>query len=527
MFKRIMTTVVAAAMCASALAGCGGDTVSTDIAGTYGKGEISYPLQTNGEELEYFVMHGTTLAKQGADLNDINFRTELEKRTGIKVKYITPSSAQWSEQFNLLFSSDDLPDMICGDWRNYAGGGADGVIDDGFIMDLTPYLEDYAPNYWKVLNSNDELIRSAKSPKGRFYSFSSVTHDVRCYGPYLRADWLKELNLDVPETIGEWETVLTAFKEKKGASAPLGFGWSKFYTMGVFEAAFNTSYTMYVDDNGKIAYGPATSNWKDYLVTMRDWVEKGLLDKNVATNENDAFTANVLSDETGAGVGWLSSAIGSLMNAASSNSSFDLVGAPYPVLNKGDQPKRYGGTKSLLTDKMAIAANSPNKELAMRFLDYAYSEEGDMFFNYGTEGLSYEVVDGKPKYTDLIMKNPDGLSVAEALSLYTHADTGGPFQMHDESYSEQIIMPQQIACTEAWKTDDSHMVPGISLTADEKTEYARIMTSIESYVGEITLGYICGQKTIAEVEAMPAKLKEMCIEKAVKIYQDALDRYNG
>ena len=34
-------------------------------------------------------------------------------------------------------------------------------------------------------------------------------------GLVLRADWLKELNLPVPETIEQWETTLRAFKEKK------------------------------------------------------------------------------------------------------------------------------------------------------------------------------------------------------------------------------------------------------------------------------------------------------------------------
>lgn len=56
-------------------------------------------------------------------------------------------------------------------------------------------------------------MRASKSPKGRFYSFGSFPHEVACYGAYLRADWLKELNLEVLETIDEWETVLTAFKE--------------------------------------------------------------------------------------------------------------------------------------------------------------------------------------------------------------------------------------------------------------------------------------------------------------------------
>lgn len=527
MIRRILTVLVAVAMCFSMFAGCGDEVTTSEIAGVYGKGEITYPLQTNGEELEFFAPIASGVAKLGMTVDETEFRKELEKRTGVKIKYITPSSAQWSEQFNLLFSSNDLPDIIHGDWRNYAGGGADGVIDSGFITDLTPYLKDYAPNLWKRLQADEAANRSAKSPKGRYYSFYSFSHDVPCYGPYLRADWLKELNLEVPETLSEWETVLAAFRDKKGADAPLAFGWSKFYTMGVFETAFDTTSSIYVDDNGKIAFGPATSNWKDYMLKMKEWVDKGLLDKNVVTTENDALNAYLLTGETGASIGWLASGIGAMMTAKP-NDSFDLIGAPYPVINKGDTPSRFGGTKSPISGTgLAIASTSENKELAMRFLDYGYSEAGDLFFNYGIEGVSYEMVNGEPKYTDFVLKNPDGLAITDVLNIYTHATSGGPYLMHNEAYLEQIVMPQQIACTKAWATDDSHMIPGMTLTSEERTEYANIMTEIDTYVGEVTAGFICGQKDISEVDAMPAKLKQMGLDRALEIQQNALDRYNS
>lgn len=526
MSRRILTFLIAAVMCASMFTGCLKKDVGAGFAEKYGKGEITYPLQTEGEELEFFTTLSGNISKMGKTMGDLEFRKGLEERTGIKVKYVTPTSAQWEEQFNLLFTSKDLPDMIYGNWRDFANGGADGAINNGYILDLTPYLADFAPNYWKTLQANDAAARAARSPEGKYYSFSSFNHDVPCYGAYLRADWLKELNLEVPETIDEWETVLSAFRDKKGADAPLAFGWSQFYTMGVFESAFETSHGMYVDNNGKIAYGPATSNWKTYMLKMKEWRENGLLDRNVATTEDDLLNSYILSGETGAAIGWLSSGIGAKMNAKPEE-SFDLVGAPYPVMNKGDQPKRYDGTKSPINDNMAISAESPNAELAMRFLDYGYSEEGDMYFNYGVEGLTYEMVDGKPKYTDLIMKNPDGLSISDALTVYTHASGGGAYSMHNDAYLEQIVMPQQINCTQAWATDDSHRVPGISLTTAEKSEYAQIMSSIETYVGEVTLGFISGTKTEAEVDALPEKLKEMGLERALEIQQTALDRYNS
>lgn len=40
-------------------------------------------------------------------------------------------------------------------------------------------------------------------------------------GLYVRGDWLEACGLDTPETFDDWEEMLTAFKEKMGATAPM------------------------------------------------------------------------------------------------------------------------------------------------------------------------------------------------------------------------------------------------------------------------------------------------------------------
>ena len=78
----------------------------------------------------------------------------------------------------------------------------------------------------------------------------------------------------------------------------------------------------------------------------------------------------------------------------------------------------------------------------MRFLDYGYSEKGHMLFNFGKEGESYEMKDGNPVYTDLILHNPDGLSVSDSMKKYLLAMNSGPF-VQDEKYIEQYYQYQQ------------------------------------------------------------------------------------
>ena len=76
---------------------------------------------------------------------------EMEKATGTKVEFLHPTSGSTgSEAFQILLASGDYPDMIEYSWASYAGGPQQ-AIDDGIIISLNDYLEDYAPNYYDWL----------------------------------------------------------------------------------------------------------------------------------------------------------------------------------------------------------------------------------------------------------------------------------------------------------------------------------------------------------------------------------------
>ena len=41
-------------------------------------------------------------------------------------------------------------------------------------------------------------------------------------------------------------------------------------------------------------------------------------------------------------------------------------------------------------------------------MNYGYTEAGNLLMYYGIEGISYEMVDGYPYFTDFVKNNPDG-----------------------------------------------------------------------------------------------------------------------
>lgn len=204
-----------------------------------------------------------------------------------------------------------------------------------------------------------------------------------------------------------------------------------------------------------------------------------------------------------------------------------FVFAPYPVLQKGNAQKfgqeawLYGAEASA-----AISASSKHPELAVQVLDYAYGEEGYLLFNYGIEGQSYNWKDGKPELTELITSNPDNLSYLEALTLYTHTVNPGPY-VESKELIGKLAVTNEDHNYDSWKTDNlKHILPPVSISAEESNEFTRIMSDVDTLVNEITLKVILGSEPADEAfRELTEKLESLGIGRALEIQQAAYDRF--
>ena len=106
----------------------------------------------------------------------------------------------------------------------------------------------------------------------------------------------------------------------------------------------------------------------------------------------------------------------------------------------------------------------------MKWIDYAYSNEGNLLYNFGVEGLTYNMVNGYPKYTDLIMKNPDGLPVATAMAKHILGSQNWAL-VQDIRYFEQFQSPLAMKAIGVWtKAERDRVVPPLSLSAAESAD---------------------------------------------------------
>ncbi len=494
-------------------------------------------IDLEGMSFTYWMSLDANLNQAISNFSETDFAKNLEAYTGVSIKYQHPAvGSDASEQFNLLYASSSLPDIFEYNILTYYPGGPEKAIEDGVIVDLTPYLEEYAPNLMKYYEEHPEVAKQAKTDTGKYYSFPFVRGDASLlsyFGIIVNSQWLDELGLDYPETMDDWYEMLTLFKNEKGASAPLTYeSWMLNNGNGSpFIEAFNVAEDFYIDDDGKVQYGSIEPGYEQFLETFSKWYDEGLIDADIQTMNKSMVGEKMTTGEAGASMGYLASRMGTWLAAVEDKDNFDFTGVKSPVLNEGDIPFLSQKDQAIVgTGDAFISTSCENIEAAVKYLDMAYSEDGNLLYNFGVEGVSYNMIDGYPTYSDLILNNAD-LSINTALAMHTRANYYGPF-VQDKEYYEQYgftYPKQQQEAISNWTISDVdlHQMPKVTPTPDESEEIAMIMNEITTYRDEMQVKYIIGVESLDSFDTYVQNIKDMGIDRAIEIYQTALERYNN
>jgi putative aldouronate transport system substrate-binding protein len=503
-------------------------------------GEVTYPVETT-ETLTYWIdLNAQNVAPNFNSFNDTEFAKYIQEETGIKIEYMSPPVGNQEQSFNLLVASGNMPDIIAYDWAKPGRypGGPEAAIANKVILPLNDLLEKYAPDLMKILKDNPEYDKMVKTDSGQYYIFPVMKMDDylnTTYGLVLRGDWLQELDLEVPVTIDDWHEVLTAFKEKKGAEYPYTYSSpSRIFNPfenGMFIGAFGITKNWYLEGD-KVTFGPYEAGYKDWLATMAKWYSEGLIDNNFATNDQAAMDSNILNGLSGATSLWLGSGLGKyLPGLRATDPNATLVAAPYPVLKEGDTPQFNSLLNPFDGAGACITTSCKNPELAVKFLNYGYTEKGRKTYNYGREGISYTYDDqGVVHLTDAVTKNPDGWPIGQAWSKYAHGVYPGPYFSERRFLELYYRFPEQLDGLDKFTATNmrAHLLPPISPNQEESAEFARIMTDVQAYLDEYTLTAIMGTVDIESTyEGFVAEMKRLGMDRAIEIQQTAFDRYNA
>lgn len=549
MKKRLMALCLLLAMLVAMLAGCGetaaeptqtpgentGDVQNTPEPTPVETG-VTYPLV---DEPVYLTIQGSINPDAVSYIEsrtDVACIQEAGKRTGVYLEFTDVPGPSAREQFNIMIGTGDYPDII-GDFKNYYTAGLDNGIEEEIIIDLLPYLDEYAPDYKNAVIKYAGWA-AAVTDGGRVGNFGGINDEpLQDQGMLIRKDWLDELELEVPQTYDELHDVLSAFVTEKGSNGPMFM--SAICTVG--QQLLSTGYGIAVASNGSIFQAPfyvvdgevkcgwVADEFKNYMLMQAKWYEEGLIYKDFASVGNaymargNKTAAPSIYDGT---LGYFYGEMNDISILAADG--IEVIGIPDIVLNEGDLSMvSTNGKMGGITNGVSISTACKEPELAISYFNYWYTDEGSLLGSYGIEGESFEYVDGKPMLTDLVLNNPDNIPVKACLNIYC-METWTMIQMRSrdkQSYNEELL-----AYNDVWLSNRTaeryYPYAMATMNAEENAVYSEHFTELATYVQECMAKMTVGEMDIeAEWDNYIAQCEALGVAECVASKQGAYNRY--
>lgn len=341
--------------------------------------------------------------KDSADMSKQAFTSYYEEMSGIKVTYNHYIGSDIFVLTQTMMSSGNLPDIFISVPVGFTCAKVAQYGQEGYFADLTGKLQTWAPNVYKQLQSSTHpYAKSVAYAPGKVYSLPSIFPSESEGGsvslleecqPMINTAWLDELGLDIPTTTDEFYKVAKAFTDEdpdgNGKDDTYGFG-IKLFTPQIWNPwglAMSWYYTGSVTEKGEVLSGLLTDQFREGCRFYNRMWKEGIFNKQMVGS--DGATLKSAIHKTGiVAMSYISSYL-------SDSELKDWTAIRWP---KGSNTGNFlaGISQPSLLDSyenmIFVSAKTKSVEACLRWIDYFYTPDGSMLWNYGPVGTAYTKV---------------------------------------------------------------------------------------------------------------------------------------
>ncbi|NSW92115.1 MAG: extracellular solute-binding protein [Firmicutes bacterium] len=490
---------------------------------------IKFPISEKPIKLRFmkpYIMYDT-------EYGELAILKDYAKKTNIEIEWDIPPQANFKEKYTLAMNTGNLPDAVIAplDVEKYGQQGA--------FIDLKPIIESYMINLKKAFEKYPYAKKVVTTDDGKVYSMPYIYQFVAGNNVMMvRKDLLNKYNLEMPVTTEDWYNVMKTLKEREGITPFSGYGESgkgmnaaisMIAAWGVYPHGLYIAEKLYPNDN-KVHYGPIEPRFKEGIEWLRKLYAEGLIDPEIVTNDSKAFQAKALQGKVACWRGWINSDMNVLNTTAQkegkTEDQFAVREAPIMKGPYGDQFHMWPDNPVIPNGMVITSTNKYPKETAI-WADYWYGEVGQTYV-YGVEGVTYTIVNGEPKWTDFVLKNPDGKTMNEVRGMVTFGRSIWPTIFQPWSLTAATV-PEYVEVDRKKYRDPEKfvlpIVPGLSFSAEENSLISQKLTDIQTYVDEALVNFILGKKPMSEWDNYVSTVKDMGIDKIIEIYEKSYERW--
>lgn len=458
---------------------------------------------------------------------------EAQKACNVKMDVQAYPMADYNNKITVALSTGSAPDVLM-----YIDAGKNPFVAfglNGALVAVNKY-EKLAPNFFGLIDKfglREDLKNSTASDGNLYYMPRIADKPIYNAGPLIRTDLLEEYGLKAPATYDELHDVLKIFKGKNPSSYPLTIYQEPYFLFDFSMPSFGISmgkdsdsgsYVLSYDKDRKEYFAAATSDrFKEYLKYFSGLYSEGLIDPEMI-NPSDKWTSKLATGKSMVTYGWYDQIGGIVANKSTDKMSFDML----PPL-KGPYGA-YTLSAKCLNQGLAItatAAKRPDFEKLVQRLDKLfYSPDMIQLFGQGKEGVTFDLVNGKVKYKDEYVNDPNGLFKALQIKFGIGSSNtqlvwikSNELLKKDEHYTEINNLVDQM----------DHAIPSAppipKFDGDQTEEIGLLIAPLSDLFEVWTNAFITGQKSLdKDWDRYVAEAKSKNIDKLVDLYNQALKK---
>ncbi|QHW30799.1 extracellular solute-binding protein [Paenibacillus rhizovicinus] len=322
------------------------------------------------------------------------YTNELKSDLGIQMKndWIVDDQ-QYPKKLNVSMVAGDLPDIFEVNLQQLQL-----LIEADQIADLTDVFDKYATDLSKkAIENGDGIARKAASVNGRLMAIPNGgggRDDAQFI--YVRADWLKKLNLQPPKTMDDVINIAKAFanddpdgngkKDTFGLSLDYNLfnGWSGLdgFFNGYHAYPFNPGgpnstglNLVFMDKGGQLDYADIQPEVKTALGKLQDLFKAGAINPEFGVDSGEKSAALATAGKVGMTYGafWVPTWPINEMIAKDPKVDWEI----YPLVSADDQPVKALSNNIVPASFTVVSKKSKHPEAAVKILNF-YMEK-----NYG------------------------------------------------------------------------------------------------------------------------------------------------
>lgn len=259
--------------------------------------------------------------------------------------------------------------------------------------------------------------------------------------------------------------------------------------------------------------------------TLSKWYKEGLLDEELFTrkSQREYFLGNNLGGITHH---WFTSTAAFNSTVGKDIDGFRFIPFAPPENVNGERVENTSRAK-IGSEGWAITSNCEHPVEAIKYFDYWWSKEGQISASYGLEGITYNMVDGKPKFTEEFLASTD----PQPMNLLREYRTAMNWGVKNLA-SGELELAHPIAKEGMQMYIDNGYLPEkvvqLVYTEEEQELVSKYKGQVETHLNEMLQRWIIGNADIEQsYDLFIKEMKSFGADEYLKIEQKAYDRYLG